>query len=91
MKRWILAGVSLVFVTPSWADRDDWGGWGVIAPPMVAITPPAIMLPQVTISPVPLWAPPPQVYYGPRYGYAPYGYAERHHRHHGHHRYEDRD
>lgn len=53
MKRFILTGVSLVFLTPSWADRDGWGGWGVIAPPMVALTPPVIVSPHVTISPVP--------------------------------------
>lgn len=91
MLRWILALGSLVWAPHSWADSGGWGGWGVIAPPMVAITPPAIILPQINISPVPFWAPPPVVYYGPRYGYAPYGYPQRHHGHGGHHRHFDRD
>ncbi len=91
MIRWILFLGALVVGTPSWADPEGWGGWGMFAPPMVTVTPPAIILPQVNISPAPLWGPPPVVYYGPRYGYAPYGYSERHHGHGGHHRHHDRD
>jgi hypothetical protein len=91
MLRSILAVGTLILSVPSWADADDWGGWGVLSPPMIAVTPPAIVLPQINISPVPLWAPPPVVYYGPRYGYAPYGYSERHHGHGGRHHHHDRD
>lgn len=87
MVRWILMLGALVMETPCRADSEGWGGWAVPMAPMVAVTPPAIILPQITISPAPLWAPPPMVYYDPRYGYAPYGYPNRHHGHGGHHRH----
>lgn len=87
MLRWILMLGALVLEAPSRADSEGWGGWAVPMSPMVAVTPPAIILPQITISPAPLWGPPPMVYYGPRHGYAPYGYSDRHHGHGGHHRH----
>jgi hypothetical protein len=91
MCRWIVILSALVMGSPCWADSDGWGGWAAPIAPMVAVTPPAILLPQITISPAPLWGPPPVIYYGPRYGYAPYGYAERHHGGHHRHHHHDRD
>ncbi len=88
--RWRIYLLPLFFCPAAWAHSEGWGGWGFPAPPMVAVTPPAIVLPQINISAVPLWSPPPPVvYYGPQYGYAPYGYPERHHGHGRHH--HDRD